>query len=184
MTLSVPGPAPNPFPAPFPPVEAVAALGNKVVESLRAQDPSEGEGWVCSRGIPSFTPLGIPSLSLWNFPMEFPVFPTDSPPLPAVLTMLTNETGFEISSADATVKILITTVPPNLRKLDPELHRESPPVLPSPPAPSWGRSRGWLGKTTPGNLWLFQWTSRCCRAPWPPSGTRAGSRRTPRSPRE
>ncbi|KFQ03900.1 Interleukin enhancer-binding factor 2, partial [Leptosomus discolor] len=50
----------------------VAALGNKVVESLRAQDPSE------------------------------------------VLTMLTNETGFEISSADATVKILITTAWPPL----------------------------------------------------------------------
>ncbi|KFQ26689.1 Interleukin enhancer-binding factor 2, partial [Mesitornis unicolor] len=59
----------------LPTLEAVAALGNKVVESLRAQDPGE------------------------------------------VLTMLTNETGFQNSSAAPTVKILITPVPPNLRQL-------------------------------------------------------------------
>ena len=56
----------------LPTLEAVAALRNKVMESLGAQDPAE------------------------------------------VLTMLIEETGFEISSSDATVKILITTVPPNL----------------------------------------------------------------------
>ncbi|NWV39620.1 ILF2 factor, partial [Grantiella picta] len=91
----------------LPTLEAVAALGNKVVESLRAQDPSEGR--LSSGAIPH--PVELPSRSTPN-----------SRSFPAVLTMLTNETGFEISSADATVKILITTVPPNLRKLDPELH--------------------------------------------------------------
>ncbi|KAJ1204772.1 hypothetical protein NDU88_000210 [Pleurodeles waltl] len=64
----------------LPTVEAVSALGNKVVETLKAQDASEE------------------------------------------LLMETSESGFEISSADAIVKILITTVPPNLRKLDGDLH--------------------------------------------------------------
>ena len=36
--------------------------------------------------------------------------------------VLTNDIGFEISASDGTVKCLITTIPPNLKKLDPELH--------------------------------------------------------------
>jgi len=35
---------------------------------------------------------------------------------------LTNEAGFQVSSSDATVNILIATIPPNLKKLDPQLH--------------------------------------------------------------
>jgi len=39
-----------------------------------------------------------------------------------VLQLLTNESGFEISSPDATCKVLITTIPPNIKKLEPDLH--------------------------------------------------------------
>lgn len=41
-----------------------------------------------------------------------------------VLSMFSNERGFEISSSDATVKILIATIPPNVKKLDPAIHMD------------------------------------------------------------
>jgi interleukin enhancer-binding factor 2 len=41
------------------------------------------------------------------------------------ISSLTNEGGFEISSADATVKIMISTIPPNIKKLDPQLHLDA-----------------------------------------------------------
>jgi len=39
-----------------------------------------------------------------------------------VVAMLPNDRGFEISNSEATVRVLVTTVHQNLRKLDPELH--------------------------------------------------------------
>jgi len=41
-----------------------------------------------------------------------------------VLSMFSNERGFEISSSDATVKILIATIPPNVKKLDAAIHMD------------------------------------------------------------
>lgn len=38
------------------------------------------------------------------------------------MSMLPNERGFEVSNGEASVRLLVTTIHINLRKLDPDLH--------------------------------------------------------------
>ena len=42
-----------------------------------------------------------------------------------VLTMIPNEKGFELSNTEASGRIMVTTIPPNMKKLDPALHLDS-----------------------------------------------------------
>jgi len=42
-----------------------------------------------------------------------------------VLTMIPNERGFDLSNTEATGRILVTTIPPNLKKVEPNLHIDS-----------------------------------------------------------
>ena len=42
-----------------------------------------------------------------------------------VLTMIPNEKGFELSNTEASGRIMVTTIPPNMKKLDPTLHLDS-----------------------------------------------------------
>ncbi|CAL1548654.1 unnamed protein product [Lymnaea stagnalis] len=80
----------------LPTKEAVTALANKVSEELKSQEPQE-------EAVPPRKRVAQ------NLPKT-------------VVNMLPNESGFEVNLGDTSVQCLITTIPPNLKKLDPELH--------------------------------------------------------------
>lgn len=80
----------------LPTKEAVTALANKVSEELKSQEPHE-EAVPPRKRVAQNTPKTIVSL-------------------------LPNETGFQVNSGDASVQCLVTTIPPNLKKLDTDLH--------------------------------------------------------------
>lgn len=84
---------------------AVEALGTKVWESSKSKDSQEG-------GIHCSFPMNYLFIRMnTNFLLFF-----------IVLTFILNEGGFDISSLEATVNVLIATVLPNMRKLDSQLH--------------------------------------------------------------
>ncbi len=85
----------------LPTKEALEALGNKVWETMKQKDPKEGDKMPKCQVIY----LGIYCIL-------------------SVLTMITNERGFDLSSPEATVAIYLTTISPNMRKLDANLHMD------------------------------------------------------------
>ncbi|GFR93683.1 interleukin enhancer-binding factor 2-like protein [Elysia marginata] len=80
----------------LPTKEAVTALANKVSEELKSQEPHE-EAVPPRKRVAQNTPK-------------------------TVVSLLPNETGFQVNSGDASVQCLVTTIPPNLKKLDADLH--------------------------------------------------------------
>ncbi len=92
-------------------VEAVNALGNRIVEDIKSSEPKEG---ILSAGGRFYRRCCASQSQLTGF-------------VP-VLGCVPREFGCEIAGTQAVVRLLITTIPPNLGKLDSELHRQSLPA--------------------------------------------------------
>ncbi len=168
-------------------VEAVQALGNKLLEELKQSDPGEGQfqiqlrfhrhlntsrSTVCQKNLFE-TVIGLVSCECVRF-MDC----LRLPPITvfAVLTMLTNDSGFGISSAEATVKVLITTIPPNLKKLDPDLHCKLHFTFAV--CFSWANvSRKTSVYRTLNTYLSLQWIRNLCKAIWQQSDTQGGSKK-------